>query len=165
MLRSYPNVRRWEDTDDVLQNATMRLLRSLEHVEPRSVRDFFNFAAVHLRRELLDLARHYRGHGPVARRLPGSQSSSKANAVENRAASADDATEELERWTAFHKEVEKLPVEEREVVGLIFYHGWSHAAVAELFQCTVRTVQRRWKAAMLKLHILLNGAENGELKS
>ena len=72
---------------------------------------------------------------------------------------------DLERWTAFHGEVEKLPVEEREVVGLIFYHGWSQPEVAELFRCTVRTVQRRWKAAMLKLHAILNPAENGGLKS
>ncbi len=34
MLRGYPLVRRWEQTDDVLQNAVIRLHRSLADVTP-----------------------------------------------------------------------------------------------------------------------------------
>lgn len=45
-----------------------------------------------------------------------------------------------------------LPTDEREVVGLIFYHGWSQEEVAELFQVTERTVRRWWQSARLKLH-------------
>jgi RNA polymerase sigma-70 factor (ECF subfamily) len=45
MLRSYPSVQRWEQTDDVLQNASMRLCRSLEAVKPESVRSFISLAA------------------------------------------------------------------------------------------------------------------------
>jgi DNA-directed RNA polymerase specialized sigma24 family protein len=48
--------------------------------------------------------------------------------------------------------VADLPTEEREIVGLIFYHGWTQAAVAELFQANERTVRRRWEAALLRLH-------------
>src|SRR5438045_2374951 len=61
MLRRYRNVRRWADTDDVYQGAMLRLLHSLRQVRPGSVRDFFGLAAEHLRRELLDLARHFYG--------------------------------------------------------------------------------------------------------
>jgi DNA-directed RNA polymerase specialized sigma24 family protein len=39
--------------------------------------------------------------------------------------------------------VERLLVEEREVVGLRFYHGWSEADIAALFSITERTVRRR----------------------
>ena len=35
--------------------ALLRLLRSLQAIRPGSTRDFFNLAAVHIRRELLDL--------------------------------------------------------------------------------------------------------------
>src|SRR5580692_10001775 len=59
MLRRFPQVKRWAQTDDVLQNALLRLLRSLQKVEPASVRDFLGLAAVEMRRELLDLARHF----------------------------------------------------------------------------------------------------------
>src|SRR5262245_55661084 len=55
MLRGFPNVKHWADTGDVLQNALIRLLRSLEAIRPASTRDFFNLATVQIRRELLDL--------------------------------------------------------------------------------------------------------------
>src|SRR3954451_1239800 len=65
MTRSFPNVRGQADTGDVLQNSLIRLLRTLQTLRPRTTRDFFNLAAVHIRRELLDLARRCRGKGCV----------------------------------------------------------------------------------------------------
>src|SRR5947209_10047933 len=62
MLRRYPHVRRWEQTDDLLQAALMRLHRSLAEVRPEGVAHFDNLAATQIRRELIDLARSY--HGP-----------------------------------------------------------------------------------------------------
>src|SRR5271155_5234791 len=61
MLRRYPQVRRWEQTDDLLQAALMRLHRSLAEVRPEGVKHFDSLAAVQIRRELIDLARHYQG--------------------------------------------------------------------------------------------------------
>src|SRR5262249_44655981 len=64
MVRDFPGVARWEGTDDVLQNATLRLCRALKDATPESPRSFFNLAAVQIRRELIDLARHHYGpHG------------------------------------------------------------------------------------------------------
>src|SRR5262249_56346137 len=63
MLRRFPAVHRWEQTDDVLQNAQLRLLRALQAVTPDSTRAFFGLAAEQIRRELLDLARRY-ARGP-----------------------------------------------------------------------------------------------------
>ena len=59
MFSRFPNVGRWTDCDDVLQNALLRLLKTLETVRPNTMRDFYTLAAVHLRRELLDLARFF----------------------------------------------------------------------------------------------------------
>src|SRR5262245_31275827 len=72
MLGRFPNVRRWAERDDVLQNALVRLLQALEKVEPTSTRDFFGLAAVLIRRELLDLARRFGGtHGLGANHAAG----------------------------------------------------------------------------------------------
>ncbi len=161
MLRSFPGVARWEQVDDVLQNSLLRLLRALEEVRPTSVQEFFGLAAVQMRRELLDLARHYQG----PQSLEAHQESWPV-AVDCRAGSRGPArevadrshdTDDLERWTAFHHAVEALPAEEREVVSLMFYHGWTQAQIAALFQVSVRTVLRRWQAACRKLHTLLGG--------
>ena len=61
MLRRYPNLRRWEQTDDVFQNAAIRLHRSLKKVKPDSARSFYGLATVEIRRTLIDLCRHHFG--------------------------------------------------------------------------------------------------------
>src|SRR5262249_14578302 len=121
------------------------LLRSLQQIRPPSVRDFFGLAAEQMRWELLDLARHF--HGPQG--IAAHHESGILDASQTPAADSDD---DLERWSAFHEGVAHLPAEEREVVGLIFYHGWSQADVAELLGVSVRTVRRRWESALVKLH-------------
>jgi RNA polymerase sigma factor (sigma-70 family) len=164
MLRRFPNVHRWADTDDVLQSALMRLLRGLQQMNaPGSMREFYGLAAQQLRRELLDLARHYASSkGPAKLQLgllPGEDSGARAMEPPDTAEDPGD----LEAWCHFHQEVERLPVEEREVVGLIFYHGWKQTEVAELFGITERTVRRRWASALEKLHQALRGLGTDEL--
>jgi RNA polymerase sigma factor (sigma-70 family) len=143
------------ETDDVLQNALVRLLRALREVRPESMRHFFALAAEQMRRELLDLARHYYGpHGHGAHHASHGPQDDTEGAGPEPADRGDDS-DELERWCQFHREVERLPAEEREVVGLVFYHGWTQADVAELFGVSERTVRRRWEAALGKLHAVL----------
>lgn len=155
MLREFPKVRRWEETDDVLQNALLRLLRSLQSVQPNSMREFYGLAAQQIRRELLDLARHYYGPlGAGAHHASHIQKKSESTVGFEPAAPSEDVLD-LQRWAAFHEQVENLPVLEREVVSLVFYHGWTQAEVAELFNVTERSVRRYWHAAMMKLHASL----------
>jgi RNA polymerase sigma-70 factor (ECF subfamily) len=162
MLRSFPGVRRWADTDDVLQSALMRLLRSLQEIRPASTREFFGLAAEQVRRELLDLARHFFGPQGVGANHASNGPADDSGAPADDPPDPGDDPEELERWCAFHQEVEKLPVEEREVVGLVYYHGWKQAEVAELFGVSERTIRRRWEAALAKLHRALRGAASAE---
>jgi RNA polymerase sigma factor (sigma-70 family) len=154
MLKSFPNVKRWADTDDVMQSALMRLLRTLEAIRPASTRDFFNLAAVHIRRELLDLARRYRGR--LDRVSPGVAEGLDAGGL-SAVPEADGGDKDLDLWGAFHEKVEQLPAEEREVVGLTFYHGWTQPQIAELLGVDERTIRRRWRAACTTLSQALGG--------
>lgn len=144
MLRDFARVRPVNDTGDVVQNAALRLLRALEEVKPESTRAFFALAAEQIRRELLDLVRHFK-NAPL--RAVGQADGSRP--IHEPAAADDDA--DLDRWCSFHEQVARLPAEEREVVGLVFYHGWTQPQVAELFQVNERTVRRWWVAAQMKL--------------
>jgi RNA polymerase sigma-70 factor (ECF subfamily) len=85
MLRSFPTVRRFNDTADIVQNAALRLLRSLRQLDPppASTPDFFGLAAAEIRRELFDLARRLaadkrRGEQPPTRVSPVHKSSTRA---------------------------------------------------------------------------------------
>ncbi len=145
MLRAHPAVQRWSDTADVLQGALLRLTRALSNVEPANVREFVALAAQQIRRELIDLARHYYGpHGEGANHVSGSKDADRPDQTQDPDALAD--------WTHIHEQIERLPAEEREVVDLLFYQGLPQADAADLLGVTVRTVQRRWHAALIRLH-------------
>ena len=126
MLRDFPDVRRWEDTDDVFQRAAIRLDRALAAKTPTSVRHFFRLAAVQIRRELRDLSRHFYGPEGMGRHHH-TDGQLRGDADSGRAAgdpvAATDGPATLAQWTEFHQAVERLPAEEREVVDLRLYGG------------------------------------------
>jgi RNA polymerase sigma-70 factor (ECF subfamily) len=140
-----------------LQNATIRLLAALKQVQPGSVREFFGLAGLQLRRELLDLHRHYFGPGGIGRnQQPLPQGDSSSLGVGEPVDTAPDL-KELEEWYQFHKQIENLPLDLREVMDLHFYQELPKADIAELLSVDVRTVQRRWNDALDHLHSVRNG--------
>lgn len=154
MLQDFSGVARHEQTDDVVQNAMPRLLGALEDIKPDSVRAFFGLAALKIRQVLLDLARHYRAELAHCESLPPADGSSP------RTVEPGDVSHEpgrLAEWYELHQMIDKLPAEERAVVDLRFYQGLPQAEIAALLGVTVKTVQRRWSAALLRLHDLLQG--------
>jgi RNA polymerase sigma-70 factor (ECF subfamily) len=160
MLRSWQRVHRWEETQDVMQNAAVRLYRALAESKPESTIDFFRLAALNIRRELQDLAKHYYG--------PRGLGANHATAAWKPASNSDDslawepsANEEepanLAAWAEFHARVDTLPDEEREVFDLLWYQEVSQAEAAALLGVSERTVKRRWASARLRLHEILGG--------
>ncbi len=149
MFHGYPNLRRWEQTDDVFQNSMVRLHRALAEVRVESVRHFFNLAAIQVRRELLDLAKHH--FGPEG---AGANHHTDEQPADDEGGSLHESAEEpveLGQWSEFHQLVESLPQGEREVVDLLFYQGLTQQEAAQVLGVSLRTVKRRWHSARLKL--------------
>jgi RNA polymerase sigma factor (sigma-70 family) len=161
MLRDYPRVRRWAQTDDVLQNALIRLCRALQQVQPAGVREFFALATTQIRRELLDLARHYSGpENAAAHHESWAADPGQPHVSPDHSDPTNDPVA-LTDWCEFHEHVAALPDEEREVFGLIFYQGLTQDDAAEVLGVSVRTIQRRWQTAMLNLHRARGGQAPG----
>ncbi|HZT81522.1 MAG TPA: sigma-70 family RNA polymerase sigma factor [Gemmataceae bacterium] len=165
MLKGYSRLRQFEETDDVLQSALLRLFRAMEAAPPRTVRDFFGLAALNIRRELIDLARHYFGpQGAGANQAtptpPRDDSQGSPPPAYDKAESTNDP-DRLVSWGEFHEQVELLPPEEREVFDLLWYQGLEQAEAAAILETSERTVRRRWQAARLRLHEKLQGSLPG----
>jgi RNA polymerase sigma-70 factor (ECF subfamily) len=160
MLRDFPGVRRQDDSDDILNSAVVRLLRALEVVSVASVEEFFRLAAMEIRRELLDLARHYGRHRKAkAQNVPKADDDSSDGtppAVPDDSASTTEP-HHLMLWTEFHQRVEALPARQREVFGLRWYHGLTEVQTAAVLNVSRATVKRWWLEARLRLHDALGG--------
>jgi RNA polymerase sigma-70 factor (ECF subfamily) len=164
MLQDFPGVQRHEQAEDVLHSAMVRLLRALHAVTPPSVRDFYRLAALQIRRELLDLARHYQALPGLENQPAGNPSGASSTDTPRSPAGPSDSSSEpskLAVWSEFHCRVEALPAAEQEVVDLLWYQGLPQAEAAALLHVDVRTLKRRWQAARLTLAEVLPGARPG----
>jgi len=150
-------VRRWEETDDVLQQALLRLHRDLAELRPAGVRDYLRLAAFQIRRVLIELGRHY--YGP--RGLGANHASSPSGDTDASRAvwdtpdgspSPSQLASQQEQRLALHTAIDQLPDDDREVVELLFIHELTQVEAAELLGVDVRTVQRRWQCGRLRLH-------------
>ncbi len=148
MLRGYPKLRRWEQTDDLLQNALLRLHRALNSVRPSTSREFYGLAALQIRRELIDLSRrHFGPEGAAARHFTASSLDAAADDLLGASPDAAERSDALNAWQAFHEEVGRLPEIEQEIVQLLWYQGLKQNEAAELLGVTERTVKNRWRRA------------------
>ena len=146
MLRSFPSVSRWSQTDDVLQNAMIRLHKSLAQVKPESPRQFYGLAATQIRRELIDLARYFSGAEGV-----GANHDTNDGEAIKRSADTNYEPESVEHWSEFHSAVEQLTEEQQAVVGLVWYEGMSQPEAEKVLEISLATLKRRWQAARLQL--------------
>ena len=158
MLGDFQRVRRWAETDDVLQNALLRLLGALRSVKPQTPRDFFGLASLQIRRELIDLARHFYGPEGIGANHDSQGPEDASSSGPREPADVRHEPASPAQWTELHELIDGLASEEREVIGLLFYQGLSQAEAAEVLNVSVRTVQRRWHDALYKLHGAWNGA-------
>jgi RNA polymerase sigma-70 factor (ECF subfamily) len=150
MFRGRAGLQRWEQTDDVFQNAMLRLHRALGETPLENARHFLNLATVQIRRELIDLGRKHFGPHGIGRNhhtdhQPGDERGGTLHALASEPA-------DLAEWTEFHRRVEALPDNEREVFDLLYYEGITQDEAASILGCAVRTIRRRWNDAKLRLH-------------
>ncbi|TWU49256.1 RNA polymerase sigma factor [Rubripirellula reticaptiva] len=146
MLRSFPTVSRWSQTDDVLQNAMIRLHKSLAQVKPESPKQFYGLAGTQIRRELIDLARRFSGAEGV-----GANHDTNAGETAGKSADTNYEPESLEHWSEFHVAVEQLSEDQQAVVGLLWYDGMSQPEASKVLGISLATLKRRWQAARLQL--------------
>jgi len=148
MLSRFPNVRRWDDTDDVVQNSAIRFLRALEATPLETPEHLVNLATLQIRRELVDLARKHRGPESYAANHESNSTVVDSEVVMRVSYAADPYVHEpgVERWAAFHEAAAALPAGEREVFELAWFLGAEQVEVADHLGCSVRTVKRRWEA-------------------
>jgi RNA polymerase sigma factor (sigma-70 family) len=146
MLAGSARVRRWEDTDDLVQGAMLRLHRALGSVVPNDAQHFVRLAALQVRRELIDLTRRHRSSESFAANhetnsLPDDRGGQRSDRAED---PAPDAAQKLAEWTRFHDLAASLPDDERQLFDMVWYLGMTQDEIAVVLGCSARTIRRRW---------------------
>ena len=142
-LGQFPTVRRWDETDDVLQIVFAKFHAEVTRKPPVSRAHFYGLAATMIRHKIIDLARKYNGpHG-----IHTNHQTNGHLAIENSQISSHSEQITLERWSEFHQHIAQLPEELREVVDLLWYGGLSKPEVAACLELSLSTVQRHWNEA------------------
>jgi RNA polymerase sigma factor (sigma-70 family) len=160
MVRGFPQVRRWDETDDIVQGASLRLSRALESVDPVDGRHLLGLSALQVRRELVDLARRYRGtesfahHHETNTDYNGERKVLLTDAVVDPLASDYDGAA---LWSRFHDAAAALNDDDRELFNLVWYLGLNQEQAAHALGCSVRTVARRWDLVKRRLVDELEG--------
>lgn len=157
MLRGFPKLR--DETGDLLAAAYPRIARALHDdqvlTRMKTPQDFFNLAAVQMRRELIDLSRCY---GRRNEQVGFGGSSTDASAAPQIVPTDETyAPDRLAQWSEFHEQVEHLPDAEREVFTHVWYHDLPYVEAAEILGCDERTVRRRYQSARRMLFDRLGG--------
>lgn len=149
MFHQFPTLRRWEQTDDIFQNAMIRLHKSLKDCKIESKEHFLNLAKLQIRRVLLDLARKYKSEKNfAANHYTDALNPELAHGIVN---NQPDPQEDLDPWIELHIQIEGLPEDLREIVDLIWYESLPIEKAAKRLQISERTARRRWQMARLHL--------------
>ena len=149
-LHHFARLRRWEESDDIVQVVLLRLTKCLERLRPTTTREFLALSATLIRHELIDLANHYyRSHGAgTCHQTPSVTGPSLVEGQPDRRALNPQKAAEL---AEIHEKIAELPPEDREVFDLHWYHGLSQDEIANMLDVSIRTVKRRWLSAKLCL--------------
>jgi RNA polymerase sigma-70 factor (ECF subfamily) len=164
-----PGVKRWEQTDDLVQNSMIRLWKAISKSRPPTPLDYYRLASAIIRRELIDLSRHYFGAEGM-----GANMVRTAHALDSQSPSPVELESEqtyepssLAIWTEFHTYIDSLDDETRALFDLLWYQDLTLTQAAELLGSSERTIRRRWKLARVALYetVIKPGAEGNDAEA
>jgi RNA polymerase sigma-70 factor (ECF subfamily) len=147
LLFGFPALRGREDVPDVLHNSLPRFIQALEAVRPSTAHQFYGLAVLQIRRVMLEMVRKPPQPTPFTQTAPGAEPDESGTYDPKR----------LAAWTEFHRLVDNLPSDERQLVELLFYQELSQERVAEMLRVDKSTVKRRWRAVRQKLSQQIRG--------
>lgn len=73
-----------------------------------------------------------------------------------------DAIESLAMKDQVARALAGISAEQRAVVELTYYHGYSYQEIAQIVDCPLGTVKTRMRSARVKLHAILTSLDSGE---
>jgi RNA polymerase sigma factor (sigma-70 family) len=158
MLGRFPRLRDRHDVDVVIGDAWLQLMKALETTRPESPELFYRLVFRKVRHVLLDMTRRQAREDNLKQEMPPSPGSSDSRLPFE----VEDQTWEPSRlafWTEIHREVARLPGQQRAVFRFHYFADMPQSEIARLMDLHPRQVSRLWLAATMRLAERLSGLE------
>lgn len=159
----FDGLRRWEQTDDVVQELSTRMLRALDNLPIGTPRDFFKLAATNLRWELKALREHHAAAKRPDRLLEtNTEHDPKGGApiVGRQLAAAEARPDWDESVSRYLDVVEGMGEEDREMLDLVILNGLTQTEAAAVLDMPLITFRRRYDEARLRLARRIRGQDD-----
>ena len=157
MMSKLPEFRRGADTDDVVHDAAINLLRSLADQPPQTSRDFFRLATTNIRQPLIDLTSQYERVTADAGAATAEDPQLAPTSLMQPEARA---SHRMGEWRVLHEAAGSLSREVGEVFDLVFYNGLALGEAQQVLQTDRATIRRNWLLARLRLQEQLDNWDN-----
>jgi RNA polymerase sigma factor (sigma-70 family) len=163
-LARFPKVAPQYEVDDVVQGASVRLIRAIRETKPDSPARFWGLVATCIQRELIDLKRKVVGPHGDARNLYANR---PADPVKHDALLACEPDSDTGPAThladaEFHSKADELPEPERSVFRLRYYNGHTHRVVGEILGLSPDKAAQMWFEAVERMERSLTGFWPGQ---
>jgi len=149
MMARFSRLRRWVESEDVLQDVQIRLDRALREARFVDGRQFLAVASRHIRYQLLDLVKRYFGPHGAACHYETPDPADDRRAEEALACGDDPAL--LAEWAELQGLIDGLPDDLREVFDLHVVQGMTWGEVSAAVGMTVRAARGKLLAAKVWL--------------
>lgn len=156
MLGRHDRLRRMVGSEDLVQEASLRLINVLDTDRRMTTDEFCRFANVQVCRALADLARNLygpRGYGrntiPAAD-LPSEAGGAMGAAVDT-GVTPSSLAGDADLWELLYREAANLPEEESLVFELLWFERLGQLEAANRLGVSERTIRKRWNNVKQKL--------------
>lgn len=159
----FAGVRQWEQTDDVVQELSVRMLRALDFKEIMSPRHFFKLAGRHLRWELKSLRDRYAAQKRPGRMLEtnsGPDPEGGPPVAGKRLADAEAPLPWEVLMSRYLDVVEGVDEADGEILDLVIVSGLTQREAADTLDMALATFKRHYRDARRRLAERLREADD-----
>jgi len=147
----FTQVARWNETDDVVQEASLRLEKTLQQEKINSGDHFLRLAALHIKWALLNLHEHVNTKSHYSASLEETPTGIDEDGPDGWLARAAARTESQFRWDKFLDHFKTLSAEQRQMLDDIFFNGCTRQETADRLKIGITTLKDRWLRLKLQL--------------
>lgn len=153
VIRGFRLVRVTHDTNDLMQETSIKLMTSIKALKPESTRQFLGLVGKNMRWVLIDLHRQCSGpqsyEANRATNVFRGSDGELQHHVDQVADAGDDP--DLTRFERLHEAAERLDEADQELFHMRWFVGMTHAQIAAQLGCCDKTAKREWSRVKRQL--------------